>query len=248
MKILVVGDIMIDRTTHGTVSRVSPEAPVPILKYTHTTDVLGGAGNVANNVRTLGGDVTLQGCGDYAQELWPHNTFNYAPDIIKHRFMCGGHQMLRVDTETEYPRATIGALEADIIIVSDYGKGTITRGLMKCLKADIIIVDPKGSNWNKYGRVDWLTPNKAEWMPWTVDNMLITLGADGMSYNGTNIPSEAREVFDVTGAGDTVVAALAVALSRGMSNMDAVRWANKAAGIVVGKRGTSVVTLEEMEI
>jgi D-beta-D-heptose 7-phosphate kinase/D-beta-D-heptose 1-phosphate adenosyltransferase len=295
-RVLVVGDVMLDRFVYGRMERISPEAPVPILRHVREGRMLGGAGNVASNLRSLGGVpllLGLIGCdaeGELVRKLCLEA--GIAADglvadraratSLKTRFIAQGQQVLRYDREDCGPvdEATRTALlarfdaaldEAETVVLSDYGKGTLSgevaAGLIARARARgrIVIVDPKGTDYARYRGASLVTPNLKELgdavgtRPETegelveaarglverfeLGRILVTRSAEGMSLIGIDeaehIPAKAREVFDVSGAGDTVVSALALALAEGIGPLDAARIANAAAGIVVGKRGTA---------
>ena len=289
--IAVVGDVMVDEFVFGDVSRVSPEAPVPVLKVTRTESRIGGAGNVAHNIKALGGECTLVGLtapGDRLPSLLSGEGLNFrlveAPrytPIVKQRAVAQNQQLLRVDTEDpnfagDYDvSAVANALrEFDIIVVSDYAKGLVTAALMDEIRAlnKCVLVDPKDISVELYRDVYLLKPNLEETrqalgIHATSDhliqecatqfrerygcNVLITRGARGMSLFEANnppvhVPTEAREVYDVTGAGDTVIATIALALASDYSLSTGMELANAAAGIVVGKMGTSTTDVEEL--
>jgi D-beta-D-heptose 7-phosphate kinase/D-beta-D-heptose 1-phosphate adenosyltransferase len=262
-RVVVVGDWISDVWAYGRVDRISPEAPVPVFLQERVEIMPGGAGNVAANLEALGCFPTLltdRGNGS------PRKT----------RYVVGGHQLLRVDDEVIRPivpavaddifrQATMSPL-IGALVLSDYGKGMflgrLTQRLIQWARGFGIpvIVDPKGADWSKYAGASVITPNEAEWAAMDgagsiMDgrtSVLETKGAKGMRLlfaDGPTlaIPATAREVFDVTGAGDTVVAVLAAALAVGYPLVDAARIANRAAGIVVGKRGTATCSLAELE-
>ncbi|MDP9954618.1 D-beta-D-heptose 7-phosphate kinase/D-beta-D-heptose 1-phosphate adenosyltransferase [Epilithonimonas hungarica] len=303
-KILVIGDAILDIYNIGTVDRVSPEAPVPIVLVTKTLHKLGGAANVANNISKLKSPSVLIGCcgGDYNFEilksiLHQNNienqlTITNEPTITKVRIVSGVQQIVRVDFEkkisvdeklenTLLKNIDEQIQECNVVVISDYGKGLITERICKYIidKANqlekITIVDPKGSNWEKYRNATVVTPNvkelgevvgsklenddliienfgKSIQKNYGIKNLLVTRSEKGMSYFDENfivehVKTTATEVFDVSGAGDTVVATLATALSSGYLWLDAVKLANKAAGVVVRKTGTEPITYEELE-
>jgi D-beta-D-heptose 7-phosphate kinase/D-beta-D-heptose 1-phosphate adenosyltransferase len=301
-RILVVGDIMLDKYYIGKVERISPEAPVPIVSVTSEESRLGGAANVAHNISSLGGKVRL--CGVVGHDLLGRELERLAareriettlikttqPTITKARVIGGRQQIVRVDYEQRIvldagnakrlqDEAAKGVEEADIIIISDYGKGSISHELCTFL-IDLslqrhlpIIIDPKGVEWKKYRRATWVTPNLKELSDiagYSVSNndqsvekagrevlrlydlhrLLVTRSEQGMSLISDeyilHVPTYAQEIFDVSGAGDTVVATLSLALATGASEMDAIQIANKAAGIVVRKMGTATLSLDEL--
>jgi D-glycero-beta-D-manno-heptose-7-phosphate kinase len=298
-KVLVVGDVMLDRYWFGDVNRISPEAPVAVLKVSRVEERPGGAANVARNISALGAQVTLLSvvgadeAGQCLEKLLSEDTNltallhrdNSVSTIIKLRAIARHQQLLRIDFETPPSHEVLhAALEdfraqlplADVVILSDYGKGGLThiaemirlaRGMGKP-----VLVDPKGDDYARYSGATLLTPNRSEFREvagsWQneselnskaeklrvelqLEALLVTRSEDGMSlYQANNEvlhePTHTREVFDVSGAGDTVIATLAVMLASGAALPDAMRIANRAAGIVVGKLGTAVVSREEI--
>lgn len=302
LKVIVVGDVMLDRYIHGEVNRISPESPVPVLSVTKENSVSGGAGNVYANLKALGVNAGIIGiigddqagkelsalCGEGHQLL----TVQDRPTIEKTRFIGNGQQMLRTDREKIMPLAAedetrfIAAVTASLnganaLILSDYGKGSLSDKVLHDVinagqKAGVkILVDPKGYDYTRYHGADVVTPNRKELgeatneMPTETDtdmtfasrkllelsgikSIVATRSADGMTVltgkadEPVHLKTEAREVFDVSGAGDTVIAALAVALAAGEGLVNAAKFANRAAGIVVGKAGTAVVTADEL--
>ncbi len=298
-RVVCVGDVMLDRFVYGEVERVSPEAPVPVCRVVDETAMLGGAGNVIRNLVALGagadciavvGDDTAGGevaallaaldgvRADLLTEDGRHTT-------VKTRYISGAQQLLRADRESDhaiggavaeeiFDHAETALRGAQALVLSDYGKGTLTDGLTTRLIAAAsaagraVVVDPKGDDYGRYRGATLITPNRRELAGASamstgsddevaaaarhiietcgVEAVLVTRGADGMTLvaadgaTAHHLPSEAREVFDVSGAGDTVVAAIAAALGAGSGLGDAVRIANAAAGIVVGKIGTAV--------
>lgn len=303
--ILVVGDVMLDEFIWGEVVRISPEAPVPVVQGRRRTYTAGGAANVAANLVSLGGQVILHGiigkdeaaahlCRLLAdQSVDPSNLFPdpSRPTTIKTRIVAQNQQVVRVDWEEckpldEQPAsqflhlACASLQQCDLMILSDYGKGTISPKTAAALIQQArtlekpVIVDPKGLDYVKYRGTNLITPNQHEAQlaahhPVTNEqelqeaaailqqtlegsSIIVTRGAAGMAVfvsgqPAVMIPAAARQVFDVTGAGDTVVAALALALASGADLVTAARLANTAAGIVVGKVGTAVVALDELE-
>ena len=302
-RVLCVGDIMLDRFITGEVARISPEAPVPVLRIHKETAMLGGAGNVVRNVAALGGkvtlmaltgddaaadeiDVALTGLGVASADLVRHDT---RPTTIKTRFVAGTQQILRADAEVSEPlddttgdalvaRAELAMPAHHVLVLSDYGKGVLSRGRAQRLisaarTAGIpVIVDPKGTDYGIYAGADVITPNRKEireasGMPavdiddaadaakaisdrYDLTAVLVTLSQDGMllaeAGDVHHLPAETREVFDVSGAGDTVVATIAGAMAAGASLADAARLANVCAGIVVAKAGTAAAYLAEV--
>lgn len=299
--VAVVGDCMLDRYWDGRVSRISPEAPVPIVQMGSETDRLGGAANVALNVRKLGAPVRLFGAigqdvhgqafldllraADIEQDLVIDAR---ATTIVKLRVVSQHHQLLRVDFEKPLPQALAvevadrfrGALDgAGCVVLSDYAKGALqeVRAMVLSAKAAgrIVVVDPKGDNFARYAGADVITPNQGElaqvvgaWVDeadlhrkatelrraFDIGSLLLTRSERGMSLfsdvcgasGRMDFPAEARDVYDVTGAGDTAIATLAVMLAEGRPLVEATRLANRAAGLVVGKFGTSSVTRTEL--
>ncbi len=303
INILVAGDLMLDRFIWGEVSRISPEAPVPVVEVQKETMLLGGAANVANNIRAMGGGCLLGGvCGSdddgaslmaLAQRQGIETATivqDSGPTTVKTRIVARGQQVVRVDREERrHPEgAVLNALEnafeqavetADCVIVSDYAKGVINHDVMSILgrcchsRGVPLLVDPKPSNMDIYRGATMLTPNSLEATAMSgveiTDNdtlslaasrimenlhaqaLLITRGAYGMGLLQKDkplftIPTMAREVFDVTGAGDTVIATFAMAIATGLSMPEAAWLANIAAGIVVGKVGTATVSSSEL--
>ena len=303
-KILVLGDIMLDKYIWGEVSRISPEAPVQVVNVLKESYAPGGAANVANNIAALNGKASMVGIvgNDEANklllnELQKRNINvdgifkdNNKPTIQKVRVIGRGQQLLRFDYEKKgyvdgntelsilsFIEKNIGSFDA--VAISDYAKGVITESLMRrlkeiCKKNDkIIVVDPKPKHKDLYKNVDLVTPNHTE--AHEISNIeiededkifevgkalikffncpvLITKGEKGMSLfelNGevTNIPTKAKEVYDVTGAGDTSVATIALSLASGANLKEAAIIANYAAGITVGKIGTSTVSIDELK-
>ena len=302
--VLCVGDVMLDRYVYGAVERISPEAPIPVLRMEREAAMLGGAGNVVRNLSALGAHVTFvsvvgndQAGREISELVAGHEKHEPYLSVergrmttIKTRYVAGGQQLLRTDKETLVPlapsvaedlrRVAVGAVaDASVIVLSDYGKGVLTPELMRALidagraQKRPVVVDPKGKDFSRYRGATVMTPNRAELaaatgMPVATDeeiaaaakkligecaleSLLVTRGADGMTLfsragDAVHLPAEAREVFDVSGAGDTVVAMLAAGLAAGVALPDAARLANVAAGIVVGKTGTAVATADEV--
>lgn len=298
-RILIVGDVMLDRYWFGEVNRISPEAPVPIVRVERREERLGGAANVARNAATLGANTGLLGvigadeAGSVVEgllaELGIDSYLNRDPaisTIIKLRVIGRQQQLVRVDFE-DAPTDTVlrdkltqyNALVSnyDVIILSDYAKGSLVN------VADMIsvgrklgkriLVDPKGDDFSCYKGASMLTPNRSELIRivgnWKTEEeltakaqklrkeleleaLLLTRSEEGMTLylenEVLNFPAVAREVFDVSGAGDTVIATLAVMLGNGVALQEAVRIANLAGGIVVGKLGTATVTREELSL
>lgn len=284
--ILVVGDIMLDRYIVGNVSRISPEAPVPVVEVTGEYDVLGGCGNVAANIRSIGANVTVLSSigfdknGHIVEELLKkHEICNWLiheseVTITKERVVAGARQiqMLRVDREKIAPvepkyifeKINSYPLNFDFIVISDYAKGFISKDLMELLKSKNIriIVDPKPAHRSYYDNVFMLTPNEKEYYEMSifsdcvlksVQYTLVTKGRKGMElYDNGNpdpfvIPTEPVDVYNVSGAGDVVVAVMSVGMSCGLSPFEAAKLANLCAGYAVTKTGTCVITENKYE-
>jgi len=301
--ILVVGDLMIDHYLWGSTNRISPEAPVQVVDIAKETTVLGGAGNVINNLMSLGATVSVAsviGDDDNGRELSLMLksigvkteglvTQNDRKTSKKSRVIASSQQILRYDKESKNDIETssadkiLVAIEKDMflydtVILSDYGKGVLTtslaQGVIKLAKkfSKKVLVDPKGTDYSKYRGAHLLTPNKKEAIEATgieivddetlekallwlknecdLERSMITLSEDGIAVLDGDVrkfPTVAREVFDVTGAGDTVIASIAFALSAGKSIDETARFANLAAGVVVAKIGSATVTVQEIE-
>ncbi len=303
-RILILGDIMLDEYLFGSVSRISPEAPVPVVEITSTKQLLGGAANVAANISALGDEPILLGVagddeaaarltqllrtrgissGSIVHDHTRHTT-------IKTRVIAHSQQVVRTDREDRTPlnqqsrKAVIDRFqsmsdEIGAVIISDYGKGVITPELLEavidiCRARDIFVgVDPKETNFFNYKRVSLITPNHHEagfaygrriltegdlydvgnglLQKLEAESILITRGADGMSLfqtdqEPTHIPTFARDVYDVTGAGDTVIATFVSAVCAGADLVEAAMMANAAAGITIGEVGTASVTTSQL--
>ena len=301
--ILVVGDLMIDHYLWGSCERISPEAPVQVVDIAKETTVLGGAGNVINNLRVLGANVSVSsliGADENGKELLSMlKDIDVNSDNIitqedrktskKSRVIAVSQQILRYDKESKNAISEASVLQIleklkesiggfDIVILSDYGKGVLTESLCRGVitlanSAGVrVLVDPKGSDFSKYSGAYLLTPNKKEaitatgieieskeslerallWLKNECDLgvSMITLSEDGIATHDKKVeifPTVAKEVFDVTGAGDTVIASIAFALSVGKSIQESAAFANLAAGVVVGKIGSATVSLDEIE-
>lgn len=304
-KVLIIGDIMIDEYLMGSAERISPEAPVPVVHVNSDRHVLGGAGNVAKNVRTLGGApkiITVSGAGmgaDLLNALLDSEGIDH--DILqigtrkttrKTRILASSQQMIRIDREDTsiisgedldelLTHVESCIAEYEVIIVSDYGKGLVSKEFMERLsmicdaqeKQPKIFVDPKTRNFKLYQNVFILTPNSKETSEGAnlpvgsreeileagreifrllgCDKLLTTLGPQGMAlFDDENtvwhVPTMAQEVFDVTGAGDTVIATAALAVASGCSLVDSCVLANYAAGVVVGHVGAASVTPDQL--
>jgi len=296
-RVLVVGDAMLDRYWHGAVERISPEAPVPVVKVTREEERIGAAANVAYNVATLGAQASFLGVvGDdepgHRLEALLRETGIAAhlkrdPGLkttVKLRVIGRHQQLLRMDFENEPDHEALAlqnetfallAPQHDAVLFSDYGKGglahisTMIAAARESRKS--VLVDPKGSDYSRYTGATVITPNRAELQQvvgsWRdadelrtkaqnlrealkLQALLVTLGEDGMTLfdaqGDSHVEAQAREVFDVTGAGDTVIATLAALVGAGLKLRDAMPLANKAGGIVVGKFGTATVSYEEL--
>jgi D-glycero-beta-D-manno-heptose-7-phosphate kinase len=297
-KLLVVGDVMLDRYWFGDSDRISPEAPVPVVQVAKVDERLGGAANVARNVAALGANTTILGvvgedeAGNRISELLRQSGVNSqlevdpkVPTTVKLRVIARQQQLIRLDFE-ETPSQT--ALEqklarfekalgaADVLVLSDYGKGALSQvaAMIETARAQnkVILVDPKGEDYEKYRGATLITPNRSELRQvvgrWAdeddltqraqdlrrslgIEALLLTRSEEGMSLftdqGVSHVRAQAREVFDVSGAGDTVIATLAVALAAQWPLDRAMALANRAGGIVVGKLGTATVTSEELQ-
>lgn len=296
-RVLVVGDAMLDRYWHGAVERISPEAPVPVVKVSREEERIGAAANVAYNVATLGAKASFLGVvGDdeagHKLEALMRETGIAAhlkrdPGLrttVKLRVIGRQQQLLRMDFENE-PDHEILALQSetftqllpqqDAVLFSDYGKGGLAHipAMIEAARraGKPVLVDPKGTDYSRYAGASVITPNRAEMQQvvgsWRNDDelrakaqqlreslqlqaILVTRSEEGMSLftaqGDLHVKAQAREVFDVTGAGDTVIATLATMVAAGLDLKDAVPIANKAGGIVVGKFGTATVSYEEL--
>lgn len=302
-RVLVVGDFIYDRFTHGTVDRISPEAPIPVFRVRHNHEMLGGAGNTAMNIVAAGGHATLlgvvgnDGIGEKSRELVQEQIGANSVLVveakrqtsIKQRYIASNQQLLRADTEMTVPiqthtvRSLIAAYDAalpgcQVVLISDYAKGVLTDEVLTALIARAkaagkpVLVDPKRKDFRGYTGATLVKPNRKELSEAVglpveteeetlaagkkllemakLDQLLITLGKDGLTVldkNGaTHIAANQREVWDVSGAGDTVIALLALGIAAGGSVVDSAHLANIAAGIVVGKVGTATVTAAEL--
>ena len=296
-RVLVVGDAMLDRYWFGGVDRISPEAPVPVVRITREENRLGGAANVAMNVSTLGAQCTLLtvvGDDDAGRSLRTlleqqgiHavlGTDAQLQTVVKLRVIGRSQQLLRIDFENKPDHEVLQSLLADyeqllpqhdLVLMSDYGKGGLTHVGQMIERARAagkpVLVDPKGSDFSRYAGATAITPNRSELSQvlgsWNseaqlleraqalrtqlqLQGLLLTRSEEGISlFDGDGhlrLPTQAREVFDVTGAGDTVIGALAALMAAGMSLRDAAPHANRAAGIVVSRFGTAAVTHAEL--
>jgi len=300
--ILVVGDLMLDKFIFGSVERISPEAPVPVVKLEKEEQMLGGSGNVIRNLSNLGIKTSL--CSaigkDLAGELLIPQLKKKDTDISnvlrlknirtteKMRIVADGQQIARIDwdmndLEVDFNDDLIKNIAAHIkeidgVIISDYGKGICSEVFLKeVIKTSNhsnipIFVDPKGSNWEKYQHANLITPNTKEaetvlgkklindqdfekagekiCSTYNIQACLITRGSDGMSFfckdNTFHLKSNAKEIFDVSGAGDTVISTMATGLLMNLTYKQAAEFSNQAAGIVVGHIGTSAITIKEL--
>ena len=295
--VLIAGDVMLDRYWFGDVERISPEAPVPVVKIARSEERPGGAANVARNAAALGARTTLVSAtgmdeaGATLERLLGADKIRTSfhrdggfPTTVKLRVIGRQQQLLRIDFETAPSHEVLATKLADferllggtdLVILSDYGKGGlahIATMIEHARSAGIpVLVDPKGEDWARYRGATAITPNRSEfrqvvgrWRDATemankaqalraeldLGAILVTRSEEGMSLytaaGAEDIPAVAREVYDVSGAGDTVIAALGVLLAAGADLGSAVRIANEAAGVVVGKLGTAVVTPDEL--
>ena len=296
-RVLVVGDVMLDRYWFGEVSRISPEAPVPVVRVNRREERPGGAANVARNIAALSAQASLLSVtGDdeagvriaqLMQEDGVAAQLHRDPTIattIKLRVIGRQQQLLRIDFETAPSHEVLATAltdyarllrDTDVVVLSDYGKGGLAHITQMIAMANAagkpVLVDPKGDDYSRYHGATLLTPNRAEFREvvgsWKTEDeltrkaealrqelglqgLLVTRSEEGMTLyrKGERLHelTQAREVFDVSGAGDTVIATLAVMMARGASMPEAVVVANRAAGIVVGKLGTAVVHREEL--
>ncbi|MFH0975433.1 MAG: D-glycero-beta-D-manno-heptose-7-phosphate kinase [Spirochaetota bacterium] len=301
-RVLVIGDVILDKYYYGKVNRISPEAPVPIVKVSREIHLPGGCGNVVNNIKGLGAGafhICLTGKDPNAeilkQVLTGANIKNKfitvnMPTVTKIRVIGEHQQVVRLDFEEKFELnkankdKIFSAIDAAIeksgaAVISDYGKGLCTPEICRYIihksskKGIAVIVDPKGFDWDKYRNATVITPNVKElgeavgreipnednaivksgreiMKKYSLKNLLVTRSDKGMTLiteeSVQHIPTEAREVFDVSGAGDTVVAALAVSLAHNLTMTESASLANRAAGIVVGKFGTAPVEIDEL--
>ncbi|QWE22141.1 D-glycero-beta-D-manno-heptose-7-phosphate kinase [Polynucleobacter sp. AP-Jannik-300A-C4] len=297
-RLLVVGDVMLDRYWFGDTNRISPEAPVPVVQVGKIDERLGGAANVARNVAALGAKTTILGVigddepGRRVTDLLKSSSVDSqleidskVPTTVKLRVIARQQQLIRLDFEEAPSEAALAHKleryeklvgDADVVILSDYGKGALGQVAMMIEQAKaqkkMILVDPKGDDYAKYRGATVLTPNRSELRQvvgqWTseedltkraqdlrkslnLEALLLTRSEEGMSLfteaGVSHVKAQAREVFDVSGAGDTVIGTLAVALAAGWPLERAMALANRAGGIVVGKLGTATVTSEELQ-
>jgi rfaE bifunctional protein kinase chain/domain len=297
-RLLVVGDVMLDRYWFGDTGRISPEAPVPVVQVEKIDERLGGAANVARNASALGAQTTILGvvgedeAGKRVEQLLLESgvqsqlqTDGNVPTTVKLRVIARQQQLIRLDFEEAPSQISLDAKlkrfksllpNIDIVILSDYGKGALEQvsAMIELANASkkLVLVDPKGDAYDKYKGATVLTPNRSELRQvvgqWSSEDdltlraqalrknlglgaLLLTRSEEGMTLftdKGTeHVRALAREVFDVSGAGDTVIAALAVAMGAGWPLERAMALANRAGGIVVGKLGTATVSAEELQ-
>jgi D-beta-D-heptose 7-phosphate kinase / D-beta-D-heptose 1-phosphate adenosyltransferase len=302
-RVLVMGDVMLDRFVYGSVDRISPEAPIPVLNVAKNADMPGGAANVARNIAAMGARVVLLGVVGRdlaAQDLKTQLAVSPSidarlvadesrPTSVKTRYVADGQQVMRADRESREPipasteralldQFSIALRETSVVVLSDYAKGVLSHSVVRAAidlarrAGKTIVVDPKSKDFRKYRGATVITPNRLELQEASgedcdsdervvaaaqrvlaegvCDVLLVTRGKDGMSViqadGALHLPTAARQVFDVSGAGDTVVAAVSLGISAGASVPEAAALANIAAGIVVGKRGTATVTTGEV--
>ena len=296
-RVLVVGDAMLDRYLFGSVDRISPEAPVPVVRVTREEERLGGAANVALNVKSLGAQamlITVVGDDEPARHLQQLLQSQGIDTLlgrdarlytcVKLRVIGRAQQLVRVDFENPPNHEVLSGMladfervvpEYDAVLFSDYGKGGLThipRMIAAARSAGkLVLVDPKGSDYRRYCGANVITPNRAElaqvlggWVDESqlleraqalranleIDTLILTRSEEGMSLfdaaGHVHVPAQAREVFDVTGAGDTVIATLATLLAAGLSAREALPAANRAGGLVVEKFGTACVSYDEL--
>ena len=296
-RVLVVGDVMLDRYWFGDVDRISPEAPVPVVRIARSEERPGGAANVARNVAALGAQATLlsvTGDDEAGATLarlvaaeGVRTSFHRDPELattVKLRVIGRQQQLLRIDFETSPSHEVLATklaeferllADADLVVLSDYGKGGLAHISAMIGRARAagrpVLVDPKGDDWERYRGASVITPNRSEFRQvvgrWRDESdlteraqvlrarldfgaLLVTRSEDGMTLvtdaGAQTIPAQAREVFDVSGAGDTVIATLGTLAAAGAALDVAVRIANEAAGVVVGKLGASVVLPGEL--
>jgi D-beta-D-heptose 7-phosphate kinase/D-beta-D-heptose 1-phosphate adenosyltransferase len=310
VRALCVGDIMLDEFIYGDTSRVSPEAPVPVVKFGRSAKMLGGAGNVAANLAAMGAKASFFGIvgrddagraiEEKLEEIGVRHKLMHLqgyPTIQKTRIVSGGQQVVRLDREDKLPivRDSLDKIReildaqmdsSDIVLLSDYNKGLFTPESAQMIislahsHGKQVIIDPKGNDYSKYAGADFIKPNLKEFCEVCgfstsfkdkdfsqkarlgaarlfkelgIKNLLITLSENGMVLirpedkgDPLHIPTEAREVYDVSGAGDTVLASFGLSLAVGADIKDAMRIANKASGIAVGKAGTAAVSFDEL--
>lgn len=296
-RVLVVGDVMLDRYWYGAVDRISPEAPVPVVRVTREEERGGGAANVALNVAALGAQATLltvvgeDEASHKLEKLLAQTGVRTElrrdgalKTTVKLRIIGRQQQLIRLDFENTPDKEVLASQTArfeelltthDAVLFSDYGKGGLAHVSDMIAKARAlgkpVLIDPKGSDYSRYQGATVITPNRAELQEvvggWSTEAqllykaqslraqlgltaLLLTRSEEGMSLyedgGASHVSAQAREVFDVTGAGDTVIATMAVLLGAGLTLRQALPWANRAGGVVVGKFGTATVTLKEL--
>ena len=296
-RVLVVGDVMLDRYWFGEVERISPEAPVPVARISRSEERAGGAANVARNIAALGGQAKLLAVvgddepGHALEKLLQTDRVQTSlhrdsaiATTVKLRVLARQQQLLRIDFENEPSHEVLAAkldefraslADTDVVILSDYGKGGLqhVRLMIEAAReaGKPVLVDPKGDDYERYRGATLMTPNRSEFREvagrWSdeaeltakaqalreslaLDALMVTRSEEGMTlYRAegvTHRPTVAREVYDVSGAGDTVIATLGLMLAAGLELPEAMEWSNRAAGIVVGKLGTAVVHSEEL--
>ncbi|MBM3114232.1 D-glycero-beta-D-manno-heptose-7-phosphate kinase [Jeongeupia naejangsanensis] len=296
-RVMVVGDVMLDRYWFGDVERISPEAPVPVARIRKTDERAGGAANVARNIASLGGQATLLAVvGDdeagrslekLLQDDGVKTSLYRDPEIattVKLRVLARQQQLLRIDFEEKPSHEILAAklddfrrllADTDVVILSDYGKGGLRHvyDMIAAARAagKPVLVDPKGDDYSRYRGATLLTPNRSEFRQvagdWRdeadltakaqdlrkqldLEALLVTRSEEGMTlFRDSGVvhqPTLAREVFDVSGAGDTVIATLGLMLAAGLPLPEAMGWSNHAAGIVVAKLGTATVLQDEV--
>lgn len=296
-RILVVGDVMLDRYWFGDVSRISPEAPVPVVKVERSEERPGGAANVARNIAALGARIALLSvvgsdeAGASLARLLAEASIEASlhedaqlNTTVKLRVLGRQQQLLRIDFENAPTHEVLQAKLADfqqriaacdVVILSDYGKGGLTHitEMIRLAREHqkLVLVDPKGEDYARYRGASIITPNRAELREvvgrWSseadllarvtrlradlgLDGLLLTRSEEGMTLfsdaGAVHEPALAREVYDVSGAGDTVIATMAVMLASGLTMAESMVWANRAAGVVVGKLGTATCSIDEL--
>ncbi|MFC7421693.1 D-glycero-beta-D-manno-heptose-7-phosphate kinase [Iodobacter arcticus] len=296
-RVMVVGDVMLDRYWFGDVERISPEAPVPVARIRRTEERAGGAANVARNIAALGGQAYLLAvigddeAGRSLEDLLLTDKVNtyFHRDLnidttVKLRVLARQQQLLRIDFESEPSHEVLAAKlddfkallpNVDVVILSDYGKGGLrhVQMMIEIARAagKTVLVDPKGDEYERYRGATLLTPNRSEFKQvagkWKTDDelaekaealrasldldaLLVTRSEEGMTLfrkqGVVHKPTHAHEVFDVSGAGDTVIATLGLMLAAGLELPEAMDWSNRAAGVVVAKLGTAVVDPDEL--
>ncbi|EIJ42993.1 D-heptose-7- phosphate 1-kinase,D-heptose-1-phosphate adenylyltransferase [Beggiatoa alba B18LD] len=297
-RVLVVGDVMLDRYWHGSTSRISPEAPVPVVHVKQVTEQAGGAGNVALNISALGAEATLIGMtGDdvaadtvaqllqQAKVICHLHRLAHVPTITKLRVLSRHQQLIRLDFEEPFETASAvlpqqvqtDLARIDVLVLSDYGKGVLTDPQILIQLArqagKAVLVDPKGNDFDKYRNATLITPNLSEFETIVghcrdeqtlvergenlradlgLEALLITRSEKGMTLlqahePALHLPAQARDVYDVTGAGDTVIGVLSAGLAAGLALTQATALANHAAGLVVSKLGAATVSVAELE-